>query len=142
VPGWSLPQPLLADPIPRLSPSARSPAGALQDDLDQDWKQNHSAIMPVLSKRLKQGGVFFENHVAALPVCGPSRASLLYGRYPHNTKYYDNCDYDSMQNWAARQNDTVGRWLAKSGYHTAFLGKYGARPNHQTPRRSATDAAA
>ena len=84
--------------------------------------------MPVLSKRLKQGGVFFENHVAALPVCGPSRSSLLYGRYPHNTKYYDNCDYDSMQNWAARQNDTIGRWLAKSGYHTAFLGKYGACP--------------
>jgi hypothetical protein len=29
-----------------------------------------------------------------------------------------------MKNWEARQNDTIGRWLAKSGYHSAFLGKY------------------
>eukprot|EP01052_Picozoa_sp_SAG31_P051382 SAG31_NODE_12175_length_961_cov_1.272622_1_plen_156_part_01 len=93
-------------------------------DLDADWKQNHSAIMPNLSERLKRGGLSFDNHVAALPVCGPSRSSLLLGRYPHNTGYFDNCDAVSMANFRSKQNDTIGRWLAKSGYHTAFLGKY------------------
>ena len=80
--------------------------------------------MPNLSERLKRGGLSFDNHVAALPVCGPSRSSLLYGRYPHNTGYFDNCDAVSMANFRSKQNDTIGRWLAKSGYHTAFLGKY------------------
>ena len=120
----------------------------LADDLDADWKQNHSAIMPNLAERLRRGGLSFDNHVAALPVCGPSRSSLLYGRYPHNTGEYpavsslhhcravvltgaaaatgykENCDKASIASWDAKQNDTIGRWLAKSGYHTAFLGKY------------------
>lgn len=80
--------------------------------------------MPNLSERLKRGGLTFEQHVAALPVCGPSRSSLLAGRYPHNTGYVDNCDGASIKSWEAKQNDTIGRWLSKSGYHTALLGKY------------------
>ena len=94
----------------------------MADDLDADWKQNHSAIMPNLAERLKRRGLTFDNHVAALPVCGPSRSSLLAGRYPHNTGYKDNCDGASIKSWEAIQNDTIGRWLAKSGYHSAFLG--------------------
>jgi hypothetical protein len=29
----------------------------LADDLDADWKQDHSAIMPNLAERLKRGGL-------------------------------------------------------------------------------------
>ena len=44
-------------------------------------------IAPQLEKYFSKGGTYFENHVAAQPVCGPSRSSLLLGRYPHNTGY-------------------------------------------------------
>ena len=57
----------------------------LADDLDFDYKQNRLDIMPNL-KRLREAGVHLVNHVAAQPVCGPSRSSLLAGRYPHNGK--------------------------------------------------------
>lgn len=53
----------------------------LADDLDFDYKQDRLAIMPNL-KRLREEGLHLVNHVAAQPVCGPSRSSLLAGRYP------------------------------------------------------------
>lgn len=31
----------------------------MADDLDADWKQDHSAIMPSLTKYLKKGGIYF-----------------------------------------------------------------------------------
>ena len=32
----------------------------MADDLDADWKQDHAAIMPSLTKHLKKGGIYFE----------------------------------------------------------------------------------
>jgi hypothetical protein len=101
----------------------------MADDLDADWKQDHSAIMPQLTKYWKKEGVEFTNHVAAVPVCGPSRSSLLTARYPHNNGYKMNSDSPSIETWcgahnpSSNMNHSVGDWLARSGYHTAFLGK-------------------
>jgi hypothetical protein len=141
----------------------------MADDLDADWKQDHAAIMPSLTKcaywslpepvwslppvaaaaagpcrpswrcslglpscgaryrHMKKGGVYFENHVAAVPVCGPSRSSLLLSRYPHNNGYRMNGDIPSVASFCGphgHMNDTVGNWLARAGYYTAFLGKH------------------
>ncbi len=85
--------------------------------------------MPALTKYWKDGGIYFENHVAAVPVCGPSRSSLLTGRYPHNNGYLMNSDSPSINTWCgarnpkSNMNHTVGGWVARAGYHTAFLGK-------------------
>ena len=98
----------------------------MADDLDADWKQDHAAIMPALTKHLKKGGIYFENHVAAVPVCGPSRSSLLLSKYPHNNGYKMNGDISSVASYCGphgHQNDTVGNWLARAGYYTTLLGK-------------------
>lgn len=79
--------------------------------------------MPNL-RSLRDAGAHFVHHVAAQPVCGPSRSSLLTGRYPHNTGYYANLDVASIANWLKVQNNTVGTWLTAAGYHTSFTGKY------------------
>ena len=94
------------------------------DDLDFDYKQDRQAIMPTLKKHFAEGGLEFYNHVAVYSVCGPSRSSLLAGRYPHNTGYVANARAASVAAWAEQQDETIGTWLTRAGYHTAFLGKY------------------
>ena len=79
--------------------------------------------MPNL-KKLREEGVHFLNHVAAQPVCGPSRSSLLAGRYPHNAGYVFNGGAESMKAWTLAENNTIGTWLSDAGYFTMFLGKY------------------
>lgn len=96
----------------------------MADDLNADWKNDRLSYMPNLKKRFKDGGTFFENHVAAVPVCGPSRSSFLLGRYPHNGGYKMNGDIQSIHNYVSQHNHTLGRWLTDAGYYTAFLGKY------------------
>eukprot|EP00052_Salpingoeca_macrocollata_P015540 m.123940 g.123940 ORF g.123940 m.123940 type:complete len:533 (-) comp19723_c0_seq1:51-1649(-) len=96
----------------------------MADDLEFDYKQNRLEIMPTLKKYFAQEGLTFLEHVATVPVCGPSRSSWLAGKFPHNTGYLMNGDKASVEAWGKKQNDTVGRWLRESGYHTAFFGKY------------------
>ena len=54
----------------------------------------------------------------------PLGYALLLGRFPHNTGYVSNDDLDSIANYEAKQNNTIGTWLANAGYYTAFHGKY------------------
>ena len=96
----------------------------LADDLDSDYKQDRKAIMPHLRSYLAEGGLEFVNHAAVYPVCGPSRSSMLAGRFPHNTGYVSNIAKKSTAAWRLLQNDTLGTWMTKAGYYTAFLGKY------------------
>ena len=95
----------------------------LADDLESDYKQDRLAFMPHL-RALRDAGLLFSNHVAAHPVCGPSRSSFLAGRFPHNTGYKYNADAASMAAWALVQNNTLGTWLTTAGYYTAYHGKY------------------
>ena len=89
----------------------------LADDLDYDYKQDRLAIMPNLRK-LREAGVHLINHVAAQPVCGPSRSSLLAGRYPHNAGYIMNDGNTSIAAWTRNENNTIGTWLSDAGYYT------------------------
>jgi len=60
-------------------------------------------------------------------VCGPSRSSLLLSKFPHNNGYKMNGDIPSVASFcgpAGHMNNTVGNWLARAGYYTAFLGKH------------------
>ena len=117
---------------PPSAPPPRASCAPPPLDLDNDYKQDRLAIMPNL-KRLRESGVHFVNHVAAQPVCGPSRSSLLAGRYPHNVGYYANEDPASVANYLAVANNTVGTWLTAGGYHTAFIGKYVNGVEKQVP---------
>ena len=64
------------------------------------------------------------NHVAVVSVCGPSRSSLLAGRFPHNVGYVANSATASVAAWEKLQDDTLGTWFTRAGYYTAFMGKY------------------
>ncbi len=68
--------------------------------------------------RLQQVGVQFVNAVSGMPVCCPTRASLLTGQRPLTHGVFLN---DVPLNPAAV---TVGKVLRGAGYDTAYIGKW------------------
>ena len=71
---------------------------------------------------LAKRGVKFTQFYAAAPVCSPSRAGLLTGKYPHKTGVYGNTT--NLRN-APKAKDllTLPQYFSKHGYHTLSRGK-------------------
>ncbi len=94
----------------------------LTDDLSWDLVDH----MPNV-KRLQQQGMTFSNYFVADTLCCPSRASILTGKYPHNTGVLSNDPptggYDVFNSRGNEQN-TFAVALKNSGYRTALMGKY------------------
>jgi choline-sulfatase len=77
----------------------------------------HPFVQTPNIQRLAERGVVFDNAYCNSPLCVPSRASFMTGRYVHRTRVYDN--YSSLSSneptWAHRLNS--------AGYDTALSGK-------------------
>ena len=68
--------------------------------------------------RLAKNGVLFERHYTSNPICAPSRATLLTGKYSHLNGHKDNA---SAFNGA---QPNVAKLLQTGGYETAWIGKW------------------
>lgn len=94
----------------------------LTDDLSPDLLR----FMPQV-RRLAAEGTSFTDYIVTDTLCCPSRASILTGRFPHNTGVFTNAGPDG--GWAVfrgrgNENDTFATGLQRAGYRTAMLGKY------------------
>ena len=69
--------------------------------------------------RIGNEGVNFTYCFPALSLCGPSRASIVTGLYPHHHGVYDNSFVDTMP------HITIAQILHDAGYYTGWVGKYG-----------------
>ncbi len=69
--------------------------------------------------RIANAGVIFKKGYVTNSICGPSRATILTGKYSHKNGFKDNENsrFDSSQN-------TFIKELTKSGYQTAWIGKW------------------
>lgn len=68
--------------------------------------------------KLAHEGVLFKNHFCTTSLCSPSRASILGGLYAHAHGVVNNfTDYP-------KELPTFPRQLQKSGYATAYIGKW------------------
>lgn len=91
------------------------------DDLDVPT----ALEMPRLPDLMMNQGLSFTRAYAAQPLCGPSRASILTGRYSHNHGVVDN--EPPKQGFTAfrrHEAQSLAPWLQSAGYRTALIGKY------------------
>lgn len=92
--------------------------------------------------RLASGGVRFTNWYANSPVCSPSRASLLTGKYPQHAGIPE--ILFSRPDFAIpglkKGETTLARQLKAAGYNTAAVGKWhlGSAPDSR-PRQQGFD---
>lgn len=66
-----------------------------------------------------RSGTTFDRAVATTPQCCPSRSSILTGQYAHNHGVEDNFQAGDLDH-----ETTVEYELSRSGYETAFYGKF------------------
>ena len=78
--------------------------------------------LPRTTALIGDAGVSFEQNYATDPLCCPSRVSFLTGQYAHNHGVISNAGPNAFP--ALRERDTLGVWLRRAGYRTAFVGKF------------------
>lgn len=69
--------------------------------------------------RIAREGMRFDRCLVTNSICGPSRATILTGKYSHLNGFYNNsnCRFDSSQ-------QTFPKLLQSAGYSTAVIGKW------------------
>lgn len=114
-------------PPPSATPATRRPPNVLlviTDDQRWDTVPTRSGppAMPWLESRLADPAdhwTRFTNAFVNVPLCCPSRVSILTGRYAHRTGVEDNGDGESFD-----ESSTLATWLDAAGYQTGYIGKY------------------
>jgi N-acetylglucosamine-6-sulfatase len=81
------------------------------------------AVMPGTRRAIGQAGVTFTRDYASYPLCCPSRATLLTGRYAHNHGVRANKPPNGGYGKLDKAN-TLPVWLQRAGYATTHIGKY------------------
>ena len=96
------------------------------DDLN-DWVGclgGHPQAQTPNIDRLANRGTLFANAHCQAPICGPSRASLLSGLYPHTTGVYQQPKGDAMERDREHfRGHLLPEHFAKHGYRTLAVGK-------------------
>ncbi|MCC6587253.1 MAG: sulfatase-like hydrolase/transferase [Bryobacterales bacterium] len=103
----------------------------LVDDLrwDELGCTGHPFAQTPNADRLAREGANFSSAFAVTPLCSPSRASFLTGKYPHQHGITDNTDRSAQSHRLL----TWPRQLHDAGYDTAFIGKW-HMGNDDSPR--------
>lgn len=96
------------------------------DDLN-DWvgclDGHPQANTPHIDSLANRGTLFTNAHCQA-PICGPSRASLLSGRYPHETGVYNQPSGNKLAADTTHfDGQLLPQYMANHGYSTFGVGK-------------------
>jgi arylsulfatase A-like enzyme len=81
----------------------------------------HSQVKTPNIDRLAKSGISFINAHTNVPVCSPSRNSLITGVYPHKSKDFGWTKH--FEQPVLRHNKTLMEYFEENGYHVAGSGK-------------------
>jgi arylsulfatase A-like enzyme len=111
---------------PEVLPRADSPrlnvVVIVTDDQSFDSIPRSVPVMPYLQARALDPAdhwVVFTRAFVNTPLCCPSRATMLTGRYAHHTGVQGNEDGERLD-----ERETLAAWLDAAGYETGLVGKY------------------
>jgi arylsulfatase A-like enzyme len=113
---------LAFEPGPGLAATRPNVLLILTDDQghgDVGFHQNPKIRTPSIDRLAREGVRFERFHVS--PVCSPTRASLMTGRYCYRTGIVDTYLGRSMM---FADEVTIAQMLAGGGYRTAIFGKW------------------
>lgn len=121
----------IVQPLRGQNPSGKRPNILLitADDMSYDSLGVTGCPLPGISPHLDQlatEGVLFENCHVMTPVCGPSRAAMMTGRYPHCTGFLCHPKNSIPKTWNAKaykKLPTVFAYLREAGYLTGVMAK-------------------
>lgn len=82
---------------------------------------NSNVITPNIDK-LAEKSVVFNNSFCSNPICSPSRATMITGRYAQNTGLWN------IGTYLNEDEDTLADYLSSNGYKTIAVGKTHFRP--------------
>lgn len=114
----------------------------LADDMgygDFSAFNNGLSSTPALDGLLRESTCFAQQYTAS-PVCNPSRACLMTGRYPHRTGSIDTLEWRGLERLALDET-TLADVLRAGGYRTGLVGKWhlGAFDPRYHPRNRGFD---
>ncbi|HEX6014259.1 MAG TPA: sulfatase, partial [Geminicoccaceae bacterium] len=124
-----------------VSPSAAAGPPNIVFLLADDLDERVASGMPRLQE-LAQSGTRFSKFYVTTPICVPSRATILTGKYAQNTNVRRNTPpFGGYQTFFqdGLEGRTIAVALQQAGYRTGFVGKYfngypaPAAPNHVPP---------
>ena len=112
--------------LPRVANAAPVRAGSRPSVLlivVDDMPDRLLQVMQKVQNKLVAQGTRFLNAYTAIPLCGPNRAAIFSGRFPHTTKVFTN---SAWQAFSSRGHEafTFVKALHDAGYETALCGKY------------------
>jgi arylsulfatase A-like enzyme len=81
------------------------------------------AVMPNTLNLIASQGITFNRYYVSNPLCCPSRASMLTGRYSHNTGVLTNF-FPSGGYYKLDLPNNLAVWLQNAGYRTSHVGKF------------------
>jgi len=91
--------------------------------ITDDATRRSLPTMPFATDQLVGQGVNFTNGYAAVPWCGPARASMLTGMYMHNHGVDTNTTLPAFVH-KGLDEDTVATRMSDAGYVNGYFGKY------------------
>lgn len=94
-----------------------------QGTLDTGAYGSDDLVTPAMDK-LAAEGVRFSQFYAAAPVCSPSRAGLLTGRYPARAGMPGNAGSEKGRTGMPASEVTIAEMMKEAGYATAHIGKW------------------
>ena len=107
--------------VERAAPPAGAPNLLVVMTDDQPLGTFTDEVMPKTREFFAESGAVFDQAIAAPPLCCPSRAGFLTGRYAHNNGVVENdVGYESMNG----KDATLAVALQAGGYRTGMVGKF------------------